>query len=122
MALQDELDKVIRIEVEPPSQANDLMADNKVIIDLASVIEEILATLQFQPSTREAIQSCKAPPGFTIRFVTEERSYVADITAAEHKHLVVWGGKNGETIHYELPPDFEERIQPYLWNSLRLHE
>lgn len=121
MTLANELKSVTRIEIEPPEQPGDSPAPSRrVVIDSAPTIRKILSTLQFEISGKRAIQGCKVPPGFRVRFVTNKGSYEADVTVSAHKHLVVKGGNDGETVHYKLPARFEKIMHSYLRESLGL--
>lgn len=120
MILANELKKVIRIEIEPPEQLMDSRAHyRRVVIDSEPIIKEILSTLVLEISDTRTVQGCKVPLGFRMRLVKDGGSYEADITLSGHKHIVV-RDRDGSAVHYELPPRFEEIIQPYLMESLRL--
>lgn len=122
MSLANALKSVTRIEIGPPEQPGDSQSPRKrVVIDSAPTIRKILSTLQFEISGKQAVQGCKVPPGFRVRFVTNKGSYETDVTVSGHKHLVVKGGSDGETVHYELPARFEKIMQSYLRESLGLH-
>jgi hypothetical protein len=113
------LKNVIKIEIMPPQQLDSPSSESmRVVIDSSSMISKILSTLDLEVSPKEAIQGCKLPPGFQVRFVTPEETIEADITLSGHKHLLIKWGVEGETVHYELPSAFEKCIYPYLQQSL----
>jgi hypothetical protein len=123
MSLVDALKSATRIEIEAPPQPGDSQSPVKrVVIDSAPTIRRILSTLQLKTSGKEAVLGCKVPPGFIVRFVTNERTYDADVTVSGHKHLVVREGSDGKAVHYELPTGFEKTMQPYLRAVLGLNE
>jgi hypothetical protein len=122
MSLANSLQDVTSIEIEPPAQLSDSQSSGtRVVIDSAHTIEQIVSTIEFKISGKEAIEGCKMPPGFTVRFITGDGSYEADVIITGHQHLVVKGrDEDEETVHYELPPRFEKVIRPYLMESLGL--
>ena len=120
MSLADSLQDVTRIEIEPPAQPSDSQSSRaRVVIDSAQTIEQIVSTIEFKISGKEAIAGCKMPQGFTVRFITRDGSYEADVITTGHQHLLLKGrDEDEETVHYELPPRFEKIIRPYLMESL----
>jgi hypothetical protein len=119
MSLADVLDSVSTIEIEPPDYPGSQSSSRKaLVIDSEPAIRQILSTLQFEVSGESALEACKAPPGFTVRFIAPDATYEADVSVTGHKHFVVKEGAGLGTVHYELPTRFEEIIGPYLEKSL----
>jgi hypothetical protein len=119
MSLADVLDSVSRIEIEPPDDPSTQSSSRKtLVIDSEQAIRQILSPLQFVVSDESAIERCKIPPGFTVRFIAPGATYDADVNVIGHKHLVVKEGGGLGTVHYELPPRFEEAIGRFLDKSL----
>lgn len=119
--LQEELKNVVKIEIEPPYQIDGPPPSSKrVVIVSAPTLQKITSALKLKPSSKNQILECKVPPGFYIRFVTAKGRFVEmDVTISGHKHLVVKGKGDEETVHYELPSDFEKIIYPYLLETLK---
>lgn len=111
---------VIRIEIWPPERIEDIEGKKRpVIIKKPQTIQRILSTLKLTESDRNEIASCKVPPGFRVVFFLPDEVMEADVTIDDHKHIILWKGKSGEKIHYDLPPAFEKIIRQYLKKSLK---
>lgn len=118
MSFIQDIQNVKRIEIEPPDQIGSQRGRKKIVIVSEQIIEDLIARIHLQVSSAEEIQRCKVPPGFTIRFVAGRRSYEVDLTITGHKHFLIRGDKHIESQHYQLPPEFEKSIHPYLMESL----